>query len=113
MTKSPSVTDEEKWQWVVDLTDPEDPPVSSMETDEFDDADRDEEQRRFLNSGKDFMREEERVGKVLGCILAIVFWVIITSCYVAATWKDGSGQYWKSPSGEYIPYSGKGMEESR
>jgi len=98
----------EKWEWITDLTTPsvtDGVPISSLETDEFDDAEENTEQARFLNSGKDFMREEERIGKILGFILALLFWIIVISAWVASTWKESSGQYWKSPSGELIPYS--------
>ena len=71
----------------------EDASISGVESDEFDDVDRElkekKEQERFLQSGGGykFMREEERFGKLLGLILAILFWAVVVAIWVSATWK--------------------------
>lgn len=78
-------TSYEKWQWIQDLTGGrEEPPknnsISCLESDEFEDGELTEEQEAQrglwgqIANGFEWMREEERVGRWLGLILAILIW---------------------------------------
>lgn len=84
---------EEKWQWITDLTDDsvssgaeEDTSHFHLGNDNYDDADWEEQQVAFVMSGSDFPREEERVGRVLGFLAALLFWTVVSALYVSATW---------------------------
>ena len=64
---------EEKWRWDHDMTGG----ISSEETDEFNDIEENNKQGHFLNqiaNGFDWMREEERVGRWLGLLIAVLIW---------------------------------------
>lgn len=67
-----------KWKWWVDLTEPKD---------NFDDAEVAEERvklRQAIANGYEWTREEERVGRWLGLLIAIVVWAIIISAFIAS-----------------------------
>jgi len=60
----------ERWPWRVDYT--------KDIGDEFDEAEVDEKQIEFLQqTGFDWMRQEERIGRWLGFVIAILFWGIL------------------------------------
>lgn len=64
-----------KWKWWVDMTQPED---------NFDDVEVAEKQlglRRAIAAGYEWTREEERVGRWLGLLLAVVIWGMAIVCF--------------------------------
>lgn len=79
----------EKWQWIQDLTQKE-PPISNLENDEFLDGEPTKEQEAQyglwgkIANGFEWMREEERVGRWLGLLLAIAFWGMCFIMYYQA-----------------------------
>ena len=76
---------EEKWRWDHDMTGG----ISSVETDdEFDDAEESNKQGHFLHqiaNGYDWMREEERIGRWIGLLLAVFVWGAALIVFYLAT----------------------------
>ena len=67
-----------KWKWWVDLTQPED---------NFDGTEVEAEQiklRQAIAAGYEWTREEERIGRRLGLLMAIVFWAIMILVFFAS-----------------------------
>ncbi len=63
--------------------------MTTSSEDNFDDAEELTKQGELLNriaAGFEWLREEERVGKWVGLIAAILFWGTFATAYVAATW---------------------------
>ena len=94
-------TSSETWQWLQDLTGGrEEPPkndsISCLESDEFDDGKPTEEQKNQqglwgqITNGFEWMREEERVGRWLGLILAILIWGMSFTIFYATHTESGS-----------------------
>lgn len=73
---------EEKWEWLQDLTKGRGgPSISNVESDEFDDAEVASKEKRnqgdLLNritNGFEWMRAEERIGRWLGLVAAVLIW---------------------------------------
>jgi hypothetical protein len=73
----------EKWKWW------NEPAEVSTSEDNFDDEEKLAKQGELLNriaAGFEWMREEERVGKWIGLITAILVWGTLAVLYVASTW---------------------------
>jgi hypothetical protein len=67
-----------KWKWWVDLTQPKD---------NFDDTEVEAEQiklRQAIADGYEWTREEERIGRWLGLLIAVVFWGTLILCFFAS-----------------------------
>lgn len=76
-----NTTTTEKWQWLNDLTNQ--PADTSFDTEATAEENQDA-LRQDIAEGFQWKCEEERIGKWLGLVIAVIVWGIVIICYITS-----------------------------